>query len=82
MTGILSLIFLKMLTIVCQSQTAAQARIVPIAKGWASTSVNAVVFRRNSVASHENSQYVAFYDAEKNVVLAFLTVCEMQAARR
>ena len=52
------------------SITWAETRIIPIADGWAQTSVNTVVFRRNSVVTHEDSQYVAFYDAEANVVLA------------
>ncbi len=43
--------------------------MVPVADGWAGTSINAVIFRRNSVVTHENAQYVAFYDPEGNVVL-------------
>ncbi len=47
-----------------------ETRIVPIAKGWARNSVNAVIFRRNSVVTHGDSQYVAFYNADAYVVLA------------
>jgi len=43
---------------------------VSIAEGWASNSINAVIFRRNSVVSHEDIQYVAFYDPNATVVLA------------
>jgi BNR repeat-containing family member/Right handed beta helix region len=49
--------------------TAPGARLVPVAKGWAKNSVNAVVFRRNSVVSHDGVQYLAFYDADAQVVL-------------
>lgn len=34
-----------------------------VALGWAKTSVNAVIFRQNSVVSFEDSQYIAFYDS-------------------
>ena len=48
----------------------AETRLVPGAKGWASNSVNTVVFRRNSVVSHKDTQYVAFYNADGVVMLA------------
>ncbi|MGH8020858.1 MAG: BNR repeat-containing protein [Opitutaceae bacterium] len=48
----------------------AGARFLPIAEGWAKNSINTVVFRRNSVASHEGTQFTAFYDPEGGVLLA------------
>ena len=45
-----------------------------IAEGWASNSINAVIFRRNSVVSHGDTQYVAFYDPNATVVLAKRTL--------
>ena len=50
--------------------SAGTSRIVPIAQGWARNSVNAVIFRRNSIVTHNNIQYVAFYDDSANVVLS------------
>ncbi|KAA3661348.1 MAG: neuraminidase [Calditrichaeota bacterium] len=47
-----------------------QEHLIPVAKGWAKNSVNAVIFRRNSVVTHGTSQYVAFYDSASSVVLA------------
>ena len=44
-------------------------RIVEVADGWAANSVNAVVFRKNSLVTHGGSQYIAFYDAAGRVVL-------------
>ena len=41
-----------------------------IAEGWAGNSVNAVIFRRNSLVTHKNTQYAAFYDQEQFLVLA------------
>lgn len=47
-----------------------ELKIVPIAEGWAENSINAVIFRRNSIATHGQTQYAAFYDADSKVVLA------------
>ncbi len=41
-----------------------------IAPGYAATSVNTAVFRKNSVVSRGDTQYVAFYDPEGRVTLA------------
>lgn len=41
-----------------------------IGNGWASTSINTVVFRKNSVVSYKEYQFVAYYDSLGNVVLA------------
>jgi len=40
------------------------------ANGWANNSVNAVIFRKNSLVSFKNTQYAAYYDHEQYVVLA------------
>lgn len=37
--------------------------------GWAGNSVNAVVFRKNSIASFGEYQFIAYYDNEANMVL-------------
>jgi hypothetical protein len=37
--------------------------------GWAKSSVNCVIFRTNSLVTHDNTQYIAFYDGDSNVVL-------------
>lgn len=44
-------------------------RVVEVADGWAANSVNAVVFRKNSLVTHAGSQYIAFYDAAGRLVL-------------
>ncbi|MEQ1761812.1 MAG: BNR repeat-containing protein [Pyrinomonadaceae bacterium] len=49
---------------------AAQVRVVPIAKGWSKNQVNTVIFRKNSVTSFRDNQYVAFYDPDSKVVIA------------
>ncbi|MCC9135615.1 BNR repeat-containing protein [Pontibacter silvestris] len=49
---------------------AEQVKIIPIGEGWAKNSVNAVIFRRNSLFTHQNTQYTAYYDPEQYLVLA------------
>jgi hypothetical protein len=44
-------------------------RVVDVADGWARNSVNAVVFRKNSLVTQGDTQYIAFYDKDANVVL-------------
>lgn len=45
-------------------------KLVPVAEGWAGNSVNAVVFRKNSVVTCKNYQFVAFYDNQGRLTLA------------
>jgi len=54
-----------------ESLQAQAANTVTIsANGWANNSVNAVIFRKNSLVTFQNYQYAAYYDAEQFVVLA------------
>lgn len=50
--------------------TSVLAQPRPIGTGWSQNSVNATIFRKNSVVTHHTNQYVAYYDAYGNVVLA------------
>lgn len=43
---------------------------VEVGPGWSRTMVNATVFRYNSLVSHEEWQYVAYYDSTSTVVIA------------
>ncbi|MCW0483020.1 BNR repeat-containing protein [Gaoshiqia sediminis] len=53
-----------------KAETEINANLVPIGKGWSQTSVNATIFRKNSVVSSANYQFVAYYDSTAHVVLA------------
>ena len=44
-------------------------KMVDVAPGWANNSVNTVIFRKNSLVSDGQDQYIAFYDSERYVVL-------------
>jgi hypothetical protein len=58
------------------------ATLVPIGPGYARTGVNAVIFRRNSVVTHREAQYAAYYDPEGRVVLAKRTLGSDQWRKR
>ncbi|MBN2262279.1 MAG: BNR repeat-containing protein [Prolixibacteraceae bacterium] len=45
-------------------------QISELGYGWSKTSVNATIFRKNSIASDSIFQFVAYYDSMANVVLA------------
>ena len=48
----------------------ADVRVSELGLGWAKSSVNAVIFRTASLASHGSTQYAAYYDDSAHVVLA------------
>ena len=66
MQKVLPSIGITLLIVACQSHI---VETVP-GPGWASTSINAVSFRTNSVVSDENWQFAAYYDSTGHIVLA------------
>ena len=46
-----------------------EVRIHAVDSGWARNSVNAVVFRKNSLTSWQNTQYISYYDKDGYVVV-------------
>jgi len=61
----------------CASEPAAPGTavgLVDVAEGWANNSVNAVVFRKNSLVTHGDTQFIAFYDKDGYVVLGKRTL--------
>lgn len=55
-------------------QAGGDVRVVEVGPGWARNSVNAVVFRRNALVTHEGEQYIAYYDDAARVVLGRRTL--------
>lgn len=47
----------------------AYLKIIPVDSGWAANSVNTVVFRKNSLASFKDTQFIAYYNPQRFVVL-------------
>ncbi|WP_075792155.1 BNR repeat-containing protein [Massilia putida] len=53
----------------CARLPTAPAPFTDVGPAWAANSVNTVVFRKNSLVTAGDAQYVAFYDADRYVVL-------------
>lgn len=49
---------------------AQKVSMVAVDSGWAKNSVNAVIFRKNSIVTYEKTQYIAYYDPDQYLVLA------------
>lgn len=60
------LLYLPVFLISC-SKTTNQPQ--PLGYGWANNSVNTVIFRKNSLVTFKDTQYIAFYDSVGYVVL-------------
>jgi len=68
---LIKLLFVIALVSHCSETFSQKVNIVTIAEnGWANNSVNTVIFRKNALITHQNTQYVAYYDSEQYVVLA------------
>jgi len=63
-------LLLALLTSSYFPELSAQTKLVSVGKAWSSNSVNANILRHNSVVTHKDNQYVAYYDAESFVILA------------
>lgn len=43
--------------------------LMDVGEGWSKTSVNATIFRKNSIVSNDRYQYIAYYDSVGNVII-------------
>jgi hypothetical protein len=64
-----ALLVTSALTSRAQLKGSSSAKIIPAGLAWAKNSVNTVIFRRNSLVTDKDTQYIAYYDEDKNVVL-------------
>jgi hypothetical protein len=53
------------------SSLEAQVQSDTLGFGWSKTSINAVIFRKNSITSFKNTLYASWYDTAGSVVLGF-----------
>src|SRR5579859_1174485 len=60
------LVWLALIVIAAQSKA---QHLIPVAPAWAKNSINTVVFRKNSLTSFNDIQYIAFYDSTSHLVL-------------
>lgn len=61
-------IILYPLTVCAQSSTP-DTKTYTVGEGWSSNSVNAVIFRKNSLTTFQGTQYIAWYDQDGYVIL-------------
>lgn len=61
---------LPLLTGAAVFASAPSVHLSEVGSGYAATSVNTAVFRQSSVATHDSTQYVAYYDPDGYVTLA------------
>jgi hypothetical protein len=57
------------LTNFCNAQRITSTQITTAGNGWAGNSINTVVFRKNSLCSYKNVQYIAYYNNDGYVIL-------------
>jgi hypothetical protein len=69
MNRLLPAILFTLLCTIATAQKIKGVKLVPVDSGWASNSVNAVIFRKNSLASFRDTQFIAFYDQQRHVVI-------------
>ncbi|HVG41810.1 MAG TPA: BNR repeat-containing protein [Chitinophagaceae bacterium] len=46
-----------------------ELKIIPVENGWANNSINTTVFRKNSLVTFKDTQFISFYNKDKFVVL-------------
>jgi len=74
---IVSIIVLSGIHTAALSETADNVVITPLPNepaAWANNSVNAVIFRKDPIASHGDTQYIAYYDETGEVILGRRTL--------
>ncbi|RDV13488.1 neuraminidase [Pontibacter diazotrophicus] len=63
-------VFALLLATSCTTTRLSEPTTSTVADGWANNSVNVVVFRKNSLVTFQDTQYTAWYDADRSVMLA------------
>lgn len=54
---------------ITQLSFAQKIEISEVGEGWAENSVNTVIFRKNSLVTHNNTQFISFYDGQGKVIM-------------
>ncbi len=68
MKRVLFLLFLTQVSLAI-AQKKSDVRLIGVGPGWANNSVNAVIFRKNSLVTYRDTQYIAYYNQDKYVML-------------
>ena len=65
----LIVVFYLLIVYTTQAQLIPGVSVTEVDSGWASNSVNTVVFRKNSLVSFRDTQFISFYDKDAYVML-------------
>ena len=66
---VFGLFFCGMLVACTSQRSLTKPRLVNAGLGWANNSINTVPFRKNSLITHGDTQFIAYYNAGQQVVL-------------
>ncbi|MCU7550183.1 BNR repeat-containing protein [Chitinophagaceae bacterium LB-8] len=66
---LLTVLMFCVITVNAQKLKKAKVSFVPVDTGWAANSVNTVIFRKNSLVTFGDTQFISFYDKDRYVVL-------------
>lgn len=62
--------FVLIFITICLTACGANAqKLIPVSNGWSNNSVNAVVFRKNSIVTQADTQFITFYTPEGELAL-------------
>ncbi len=69
--ALVCLLIMTMLTHKSEAQTGISSKIklTDAGLGWAGNSINTVVFRKNSLVSYKENQFISYYDADGFVII-------------
>lgn len=57
------------LTVVISASAQQKVHLINVDSGWAANSVNVAVFRKNSLVTFKDTQFIAYYDKEAQVII-------------
>ncbi|MBE6334401.1 MAG: neuraminidase [Bacteroidales bacterium] len=57
------------LCIIAGCSSTLHSHLIPVGEGYSKTSVNATIFRNSSIVTHNNFQYIAYYDGDGYLTL-------------
>lgn len=69
MTRFTGIFFFFFITVFAEAQLNPSVMLSDVGPGWANNSVNVVVFRKNSLVSFKDTQFIAYYNSDRYVVL-------------
>jgi hypothetical protein len=66
---LIAAILISVLTVKAQERRGAKVNMIGVDSGWAANSVNSVIFRKNSLVTFGDTQFISFYNKDRYVVL-------------